>query len=71
MNANLFCPACHLPVGPPVDPSASAHRTSTGHVSYLRCACGKWLVGLGGRVVGSAGTSDFADLCALNQPDRK
>ncbi|MFF5209431.1 hypothetical protein [Streptosporangium sp. NPDC000396] len=45
------CPECgRLAAG-----TASAHDSFEGTVRYSRCECGRWLVVLGGRVIGAAG----------------
>ena len=44
------CPYCGWPVGESGPWCASAHRTSTGVVRYLRCVCGAWLVVRGGEI---------------------
>ncbi|MFS1301863.1 hypothetical protein [Streptosporangium longisporum] len=43
------CPSCGRPATVP----ASTHHTSEGIVRYARCACGRWLVVLAGRVIGA------------------
>ncbi|UFS95779.1 hypothetical protein [Nocardia huaxiensis] len=46
------CPSCAWPSPTPV----SGHRS----VQYLRCVCGEWMITVHGKVVGTAGGSNFS-----------
>ncbi|MEV6774179.1 hypothetical protein AB0N05_36640 [Nocardia sp. NPDC051030] len=45
------CPSCAWP---------SPTSVSSNRPQYLRCVCGKWLISVHGKVVGTAGGSTFS-----------
>ncbi|WP_200834577.1 hypothetical protein [Amycolatopsis alkalitolerans] len=47
------CPHCGCPLAELLPDSV--HPSAEGKVGYRRCACGAWLVEIGGIVVGTTG----------------
>lgn len=58
MTETILCPACGFTLA--ANSTTSVHRSSEGLVRYLRCLCGLRIVSLAGKVIGSAGSSDFS-----------